>query len=349
MKLPIISLVFLFIFSCHALSSTKVTFINPGYEFENPTGDFWLNVTLFMQAAADDLDIQLTVHYAERNHIVMKQMVRKALQDTSSYLILVDEKSVITDTLINSTQTHPAIVFLLNKPHDQQMKRINSKGFGILSSIMPDNFQAGKLLAQHLNTIVTPPKSYTRNQMIALLGETATLAARNREQGLLSYSNREPSLQLKQRISANWSHDEAFQLTLGLMQRLPDTKIIWAANDAMAMGSVQALEKLGVRKKVKVGGINWDKNQHLALDASVGGHVTLGGLAMVKIYDHARNKKPIQSEELYPIFDVFSEKYMPLYRAIHDKNVTEIDFTQFSETAGSPLNYNLDVLNGFFK
>ena len=350
MKLPIIILFALLVFIApQSHSQTKVTFINPGYAHSNPTGDFWLNVTLFMQAAADDLNINLTVQYADRNHIIMKQLVREALQDTDSYLILVDEKSVIAHTLINSTHIHPAIIFLLNQPTQAQTKRLVKKGYGILGSLLPDNFQAGKLLAKKLVSLIDKPHRRYRNEMIALLGETATLAAQQREQGLLNYSNREPHLNLKQRVAANWSYDEAFQLTPGLLKRFPDTKLIWSANDAMAFGAAAALTELGLREKIKVGGVNWDQKQSTHLDTSIGGHVTLGGLAMIKVFEHNQPESMSVGDNIYPIFTVYSEKYAPIYNAIHNKNIDDIDFSRFTVMNKAPLEYNLDALNSFFK
>jgi DNA-binding LacI/PurR family transcriptional regulator len=302
-----------------------------------------------MQAAADDLGIHLTVHYADRNHILMKTLVREALKDTESYLIFVDEKSVITNTLINSTHIHPAIIFLLNQPDDEQTKRLIKKGYGILGSLLPDNFQAGKLLAHKLVSLINKPAKSERTQMIALLGESATLAAQEREQGLLNYSNRKPQLTLKQRVAANWSYDGAFERTLGLLKRFPNTKLIWCANDAMAFGAAAALSELGIRDKVKVGGINWEKGQHTQLDTSIGGHVTLGGLAMVQIFNHQQlNSIPI-GNQIYPIFEVYSEEYAPIYKAINNKNIDNIDFLRFTSLTEDALEFNLKALNSFFK
>ena len=77
----------LMLFCPNTWSQTKVTFINPGFSSDNPTGNFWQHVSLFMQEAANDLNIKLSVRYADRNHILMKQLVRDALSETDSYLI----------------------------------------------------------------------------------------------------------------------------------------------------------------------------------------------------------------------------------------------------------------------
>lgn len=73
-------------------SAPRVTFLNPGYSNEL----FWLSVSEFMQAAADDLDMQLTVLYAERDHQRMVQQAREVLNSAEppDYLVVVNETFV---------------------------------------------------------------------------------------------------------------------------------------------------------------------------------------------------------------------------------------------------------------
>ncbi len=329
----------------------KVTFINPGFSDDNPSGNFWLNVTAFMQAAAKDLDIDLTVMYANRNHIDMKKMVDKALSRDNHYLILVDEKSVVTQSLLTSQNLHKKIVFLLNTPTKQEQIRLKSRGFGILGSIVPDNYQAGRLLIQQLDSLIVRSKKNPVVNTLALLGEKATVAARQREQGLLSHSNRSPNLKLQQRVDANWSQQEAYRITKGLLKRFPETKLVWAANDAMAKGAAKAARELSIRDQMRIGGVNWDKDHHTLLDTSVGGHVTLGALAMVKIADHFNNPANVIGDNELPIFKVYEAKYEPLYKAIHTKTLDKIDFRYFSvvHTSPAPKPFTIDNMTALVK
>ena len=91
----LISALCCFTMSAAAEEKIKVTFINPGIsDINNPTGGFWLSVSAFMQAAAQDLNMDLEVLYSERNHILMQyQAVEVASRKTHpDYLIVVNEK-----------------------------------------------------------------------------------------------------------------------------------------------------------------------------------------------------------------------------------------------------------------
>ena len=70
----------------------KVVFINPGNVNGDSTGLFWSDVSRFMNATADDLDVELTNIYADRDHIKMKQLANEAISYNPDYFIVVNEK-----------------------------------------------------------------------------------------------------------------------------------------------------------------------------------------------------------------------------------------------------------------
>lgn len=94
----------------------SIIFINPGHADTNVTGPFWFEVSQLMQNAAKDFDLDLTIHYANRNHIEMKSLVTKAIKAKPDMLILVDEKSVLTQQLLSLSPVPTPIYFLLNSP-----------------------------------------------------------------------------------------------------------------------------------------------------------------------------------------------------------------------------------------
>jgi hypothetical protein len=58
----------------------KVVFLNPGYPTENATGNFGLHVTQFMEAVANDSEIELINLYSHRNHMLMKSLINDVLR-----------------------------------------------------------------------------------------------------------------------------------------------------------------------------------------------------------------------------------------------------------------------------
>ncbi|TMP77084.1 sugar ABC transporter substrate-binding protein, partial [Pseudoalteromonas sp. S983] len=83
-----------------------------GHPSDNPTGHFWPNVNYFMQEAADDLNINLTTIYANRNHILMKSFAKDVIENKPDFAVIVNEKGVAT-SLVNKITAQKIKVFML--------------------------------------------------------------------------------------------------------------------------------------------------------------------------------------------------------------------------------------------
>src|SRR4029453_11102755 len=93
--LVMMSTLFCLIMTASAEKKIQVTFINPGIsDINNPTGEFWLAVSAFMQAAAENLHIDLEVMYSERNHVLMQQQAMEVASRTAHpvYLLVGQHK-----------------------------------------------------------------------------------------------------------------------------------------------------------------------------------------------------------------------------------------------------------------
>ena len=79
--------------------------------------------------------------------------------------------------------------------------------------------------------------------------------ARQRSQGATRALAEAPAMRLLASESAHWKIDEGYTLTQALLQRYPQVKLIYAANDMMALGAIRYLQEQG-RRDVKVGGFD---------------------------------------------------------------------------------------------
>lgn len=347
----LVRLLFIFIlfssaFSVFANAKMKVVFINPGSESTNDSGDFWPNVNRFMMAAAEDLNVQLTSLHADRNHILMKQLVSDAIASKPDYLILVNEKEMLPYMLEQLAGTNIKVFLLLNKFSRAQQKTLpkslSSKVIGCLS---PNNQEVGEQLADALIARASKLNKPSLN-MYALLGDYNTPAARERQVGLTRALKKHPHVTLIDSTVANWSESKAFDKTYGVLSKHP-ADIVWAANDAMAFGAIAALEQLAQAENVVVGGINWDVHaKGLMTDVSFGGHVTLGAKAILMLNDyHFYPKKASSMSQRVAIFESSDspvrERFVTLLR---EQQFSEIDFSRFTVAAEHPLEFNLTNL-----
>lgn len=317
----------------------SIIFINPGYENTNVTGPFWFEVSQLMHDAAKDFNLDLTVHYANRNHIEIKSLVAKAIKAKPDMLILVDEKNVLTQQLLSIKHITTPIYFLLNRPSEQELNRLMHHGFNIAGSIVPDNKQAGQLLADKLIK-----KSKQTADIFAINGDYTTQAALDREQGLKQSVLAHEKANISAKTVANWSASQAYRQSLGYFSHHSNINIVWAANDAMAIGAVAALDELNKRKDVLVGAFNWPLRAVAEkIDVTIGGHVTLGAFAIVNIHDllnkHANG--PIHQE--LAIFSNHNEQTLKLVEQIHSDNLA-INFRVFSKAHKNTLPFSVESI-----
>ncbi len=339
--------------------------ISPGES--NPagtTGAFWVMVADFMKAAAKDLNINFEVLYAERDYLKMIDLAENIIQreNKPDYVILVNEKLIVPKLLTILNKTDIKVFLMLNDLTDEQ--KIDSghprgKYSNWIGSIIPNQEYAGVLIAQEI--IREGLKELkTDLKMIAINGSRVTLSSVGREVGLKKViSDYSDSVMLNQILYCEWRKDLAFQKTRILLERYPDTNIIWAANDPMALGALEAVKESGriPGKDIYIGGLNWSsaaidsvlKNEMVA---TVGGHFMLGGWALVLINDYHNGFDFRENEGLEILLDGFSvldienvNNYQALFGG---EDWDKIDFRNFSKSINQDLNkYDFSLKNIF--
>jgi ribose transport system substrate-binding protein len=92
---------------------------------------------------------------------------------------------------------------------------------------------------------------------VALGGMISTTAAIERRRGLDLALKANPNVKLLDFQTANWKSQEAYDITSGWLTRFGDKiKGIWAANDDMGVGALEALRAEGLAGKVPIVGVD---------------------------------------------------------------------------------------------
>lgn len=342
-------------FDCYATKEAfKTVFINPGHPKGDNTGTFWADVNRFMVAAADDLDIELVTLYAKRDHILMKQLAYKAIELQPDYAIIVNEKGVGVEIFSILAKANIPVFSLLNSFSKQDLSilpdKLSDKHIG---SLVPDNFLAGKHLAQalfeHHKLTSTNELPY---KLLALHGDYVTAAAIERQAGLGAFLTENNQVELIGDVVGNWSKQQAKQKVKGYLKRL-DIDIIWAANDPMAIGARQAQQQVKKNNDTTIGGINWDKpDESAVIDISFGGHVALGAKALAMLKDYHLDKT--SSCKSHIKLDVFKQnvgnELQHFINNTNENNIDDIDFSRFSKHHSNYAEFNIKtfITNEYF-
>ncbi|MCL2811164.1 MAG: sugar ABC transporter substrate-binding protein [Clostridia bacterium] len=115
----------------------------------------------------------------------------------------------------------------------------------------PDNVQSGYLVAKELFEFMGG-----EGQIFVTEGMLGNTAAINRRIGLEQALAEYPGIEAVGWDTGNWNTHEALALVETWLSQYPDVGGVWCANDNMALGAIQALDKAGLKGKVGVVGVD---------------------------------------------------------------------------------------------
>jgi len=355
-KLNVLLLILLL--SSLAYSSQKqinITFVSPSTHDH----DFWGIAHNFARATAKDLGINFKVIYVKKaNRYTYLHALESAFTDTvkPDFIIAHFFNTTVIDTL-NFSKKYDIPMFMVNsaisreEKNDKYLRNIYPN---FLGHMFPNEVQAGYLLAQYL---IQKQKMNHPNQIINVVGITGhreTSVTHERNEGLRKAAHEENAI-IKQIAFTDWSGDMAFRLSQRLIFRNDDLHVFWAASDSMSISIKKSVLESNKESQIITGGIDWTKDaikriKSGKLDASVGGHFTEVGFALVLLYDYMKGKDFYEElggtikTEMSLLTKENIDKY---YKLLTEQNWENIDFTKYSKTLNPKVkkyNFSFETL-----
>jgi ribose transport system substrate-binding protein len=115
----------------------------------------------------------------------------------------------------------------------------------------PDNAKSGQAISEVLFEAMGGS-----GQILVLDGMLGNNAAIDRGAGLDAALAANSNIEIAARDTANWDTKQALNLVETWLNQYPDVKGIWCANDSMATGALQALDKVGLKGEIPVVGVD---------------------------------------------------------------------------------------------
>jgi ribose transport system substrate-binding protein len=198
------------------------------------------------QKAATDAGVQLLVADAQNDNAKQADQIANFITQKVDVII------------VNPTDSD-AVVPSVQKANDAQIPIIAldraANGGTLASYIASNNVDAGKQGAQLLLGAVGQ-----NAQVAMLIGIPGASAARDRGQGftdaIANSSVNTKAVTLVAQQSANFDRSQALNVAQNILTANPDITGIFAQNDEMALGAVQAIKARGLSGKVFVVGVD---------------------------------------------------------------------------------------------
>ncbi|WP_448060477.1 substrate-binding domain-containing protein [Cellulomonas hominis] len=188
---------------------------------------FFVDVRDGAQTAADDLGIDLEIVDAQNDSTTQANQIANAVTSGTAGIIV---NAVDSDAA--AAAVAPAIDG--NVPVVGVDRAVN--GVDITSLVSSDNVAGGSQAADALAASIGE-----QGQVIVLQGVPGTSASRDRGQGFADGIAAYPNIKVVAMQTANFDRAQALDVATNLLQANPDVVGIFAENDEMALGAIQAL------------------------------------------------------------------------------------------------------------
>ncbi len=219
-----------------------------GLVMKTLTNPFFIEMEKGARRAEKELGISLQVRTAAQETSIEQQIqiVNDLIAAKVDAIVIAPGDS---QSLVASVKTAmDAGIKVVNIDNRLDAQALAAAGVAVVPFISVDNdagaYKAGKFLAES----VTAP-----TQAAILEGIRSADNARQRKEGAQRGLLENKQIKLVASETANWKIDEAYSVTKALFAKHPDIRLLFAANDMMALGAVKYLQEKGLAK-VQVAG-----------------------------------------------------------------------------------------------
>ncbi|WP_415901665.1 ABC transporter substrate-binding protein [Neptuniibacter sp. QD29_5] len=351
------SLIFLLLSFITGAPAAYADTFKVGYFISRTADDmFYGPVVGFMQAAANDLGVELHIIEANDDHLLGHEKVRELLFPTPQLdaIIAISVKESGA-RILKLSEPVGVPVFIENSAIlDKAIGSPRQHFQHYIGEMLPDDEMAGYELAKYLIQRSRKSSENSAVNMVAISGPYGTSASIQRERGLQRAIEEFSQTNLLQIVRANWERDRSRKTFKKLIQRYPSIDAVWTASDGMALGVFDALTTLApqYRKNIIVGGVDWSREGVEGVDlnqiqATAGGHFMEGAWALIVVYDFLNGHDFMDSEGLKMKTNmslITKENFIDYAPLIDRNNWKKINFKSFSKTYNPVVtHYNFEL------
>ena len=212
--------------------------------------------------AAGRLGMTLLVQAAEREIDVEKQMqiIENLIQTGVRVLCITPSGSrEIVPAIVKANKAGIPVIIVDTRV---DARAAAEAGIRTDSFIGSDNYSGGLLMGQHLVTI-----SGGRARVAILEGIPGHETGDSRLRGFRDALKNAPQIAIIASQPANWERDQGFNVFQNMLQAHPDIDTVFACNDVMALGAMEAIAASGRSGRVRVLGFDAIEDARRAIEA----------------------------------------------------------------------------------
>jgi len=212
---------------------------------------FFIDLKSGAEEAADQLNIELIVQAPEREIDVEKQMqiIENLIQTRVDVICVSPSGSKELIPAIAKANRAKIPVIIVDTGIDEAAAK--KEGVKFATFIGSDNYQGGKIAGEYI------AKLYIENVNVAVLEgipghETGDSRLRGFRDGIKNFTH----VKVVASQPANWERDQGYNVMQNILQAHPDIQAVFACNDMMALGAIEAVRAAGMSNQIKIVGFD---------------------------------------------------------------------------------------------
>ena len=327
-----------------------------------PEHPFWGQVIRVMQAAANDLDIELIIQCSQRGTVATKRLGDKFINSEPKLdYLLTKYWTSVTKYHLPMAKERGIQVFIFNSnvvPEDiEQVGKPREIYSNWIGHMVPDDEQAGMQLAGMLLDRRNSQQQANQSKnprLLVLKGKDSAPVSRLRNKGLHRQLENTPGIVPTEVALEYWTDDWAQEETLKALKQQPQINMIWASNQAIAWGAVRGVEKLGKipGKDIFVGGFDWNAESLPAIEdgrlsVTMFGQFLEGAWSLILLHDYHYGYDFADDagvQILTPLVPMTAANYKAYQKLLTEEFWESVDFKQYSKKYNPNLKkYNFSI------
>ena len=200
-----------------------------GFSVSTLNNPFFVTLNEGAEAKAAELGATLTVVDAQDNASKQASDIEDLIQQEVDLIMINPVDSEAVAAAVESANSASIPVITVDR---------SAAGGEVVSHIASDNVAGGEMAAEHLVSIVGEGAA-----VVELEGVPGSSAARERGEGFNNIAA--DSLDVVAKQTANFNRSEGLSVMENILQANPDITGVFAHNDEMALGALEAIEASG--------------------------------------------------------------------------------------------------------
>ena len=259
--------------------------------------DFWVQMKEGIEAKAKELGVKVDIQSAQSEEDTEGQLkILENMVNNGKYKAIGVAPLSPVNLIPGVVQANEKGIYVMDIDEKIDMNQLKAQGGSVIAFATTDNVAVGKKGAQYI--IDNVPAG---SEVAIIEGKAGNASGEDRRDGARQ-AFEAAGLKVVASLPADWDRQKALDVAASYIQQYPNLKAIYACNDGMALGAVQAVQNADKIGQIIVVGTDGDKEavdsiQQGLLSATVAQDPAgIGAASLEAMVEAVKNKAEIKSD-----------------------------------------------------